>query len=75
MTLLCIQATEPGTLIPLRYGCRTLVLVGDPRQLPATVISEEAAARGYGCSLFERLERCGHEVLMLSTQYRMHPGT
>ena len=27
-------------LIPLcRYGCRSLVLVGDPRQLPATVLS------------------------------------
>jgi senataxin len=30
------QATEPSTLIPLRYGCRKLILVGDPRQLPAT---------------------------------------
>ncbi len=30
------QATEPSTLIPLRYGCTRLVLVGDPRQLPGT---------------------------------------
>jgi senataxin len=30
------QTTEPSTLIPLRYGCRNLVLVGDPRQLAAT---------------------------------------
>ena len=28
------QASEPSTLIPLRYGCSRLVLVGDPRQLP-----------------------------------------
>jgi hypothetical protein len=28
------QASEPSTLIPLRYGCKRLILVGDPRQLP-----------------------------------------
>ena len=27
------QATEPASLIPLRYGCKKLILVGDPRQL------------------------------------------
>lgn len=30
------QAQEIETLIPLQYGCRKLILVGDPRQLPAT---------------------------------------
>lgn len=67
------QSTEPSVLIPLRYGCRQLVLVGDPRQLPPTVVSERAARAGLSVSLFERLERAGHEVLMLSIQYRMHP--
>lgn len=28
------QCTEISTLIPLRFGCKRLVLVGDPRQLP-----------------------------------------
>ncbi len=68
------QTTEPSTLIPLRCGCRQLVLVGDPRQLPATVLSSYAQANGLGRSLFERLERAEHEVVMLTIQYRMHPG-
>lgn len=68
------QATEPSCLIPLRLGCRRLVLVGDPRQLPATVLSKAAAKAGLGRSLFERLERADHEVVMLTIQYRMHPG-
>jgi AAA domain len=67
------QTTEPSTLIPLRYGCRSLVLVGDPRQLPATVLSPRAERAGLGRSLFERLEGAGHEVVMLTVQYRMHP--
>eukprot|EP00667_Euglena_gracilis_P032177 EG_transcript_48721 len=36
------QATEPQALVPVVYGCRHLVLVGDPKQLPATVLSTEA---------------------------------
>ncbi len=69
------QTTEPSTLIPLKFGCRRLVLVGDPRQLPATVLSRRADRAGLGQSLFERLERANHEVVMLTIQYRMHPGT
>lgn len=68
------QTTEPSCLIPLRLGCRRLVLVGDPRQLPATVLCKAAAQAGLGRSLFERLERADHEVVMLTIQYRMHPG-
>jgi senataxin len=56
-----------------RYGCRRLVLVGDPRQLPATILSPSAEAAGLGMSLFERLERAHHEVVMLTIQYRMAP--
>ena len=67
------QTTEPSTLIPIRYGCRKLILVGDPRQLPATVLAPQAEAAGLGVSLFERLERSGHEVVMLTEQHRMHP--
>lgn len=64
------QATEPSSLIPLRYGCRKLVLVGDPRQLPATCLSKRANDAGLGRSLFERLERADHEKVMLGIQYR-----
>lgn len=67
------QSTEPSSLIPLRYGCRKLVLVGDPRQLPATCLSKAANDIGLGRSLFERLERADHEKVMLGIQYRMHP--
>ncbi|XP_052732645.1 probable helicase MAGATAMA 3 isoform X2 [Vigna angularis] len=47
--------------------------VGDPAQLPATVISDIAKNHGYGTSLFERLMEAGYPVKMLKTQYRMHP--
>ncbi|KAF8821446.1 Rna-directed Rna polymerase, partial [Cardiosporidium cionae] len=36
------QGVELSTLIPLRLGCQRLILVGDPRQLSATVISKTA---------------------------------
>jgi hypothetical protein len=68
------QATEISSLLPLRYRCKRLVLVGDPRQLPATILSRVAERHGLGRSLFERLERAEHEVVMLTEQYRMHPG-
>lgn len=136
-----MQATELSTLVPLALGCKRLILVGDPRQLPATVISQRAAryrrrfpvvvlivllggkcltascspclVRCLGASecmitmlsiclprfrsanlfcsrsvlvrclhgvrlnmevsLFERLERAGYPVHMLTVQYRMHP--
>jgi senataxin len=40
------QAVEPSTLVPLAHGCRQVFLVGDPLQLPATVLSTEAVAYG-----------------------------
>jgi len=67
------QAVEPSVLVPLAYGCRQLFLVGDPIQLPATVLSDAAKARGYDTSLFKRLQTAGHGVHVLRTQYRMHP--
>ena len=48
------QSTEPGCWIPL-LRCDRLVLAGDHCQLPPTVVSQEAAAEGFGVSLFERL--------------------
>ncbi|KAL2254379.1 UNVERIFIED_CONTAM: putative helicase MAGATAMA 3 [Sesamum indicum] len=49
------------------------VIVGDPVQLPATVISPVATKFGYGMSLFKRLQMAGYPVQMLKTQYRMNP--
>ncbi|KAJ9548004.1 hypothetical protein OSB04_020547 [Centaurea solstitialis] len=68
------QAVEPATLVPLTTsGCKQVFLVGDPVQLPATVISSVAEKLGYGMSLFERFQKAGYPVQMLKTQYRMHP--
>ena len=68
------QATEPAALIPLLRAATAALLVGDPRQLPPTVVSPGGVAAGLGVSLFERLEAAGLEPLTLDTQYRMHPG-
>ncbi|KAL6996089.1 hypothetical protein U1Q18_006226 [Sarracenia purpurea var. burkii] len=69
------QALEPATLIPLQLlkSKRTkCIMVGDPKQLPATVLSNVASKYMYQCSMFERLQRAGHPVIMLTEQYRMH---
>ncbi|XP_070534707.1 probable helicase senataxin isoform X2 [Ptychodera flava] len=71
------QCTELDSLIPLQYGSTKLILVGDPQQLPATVLSQNAQNLGFGQSLFERLykffrDHCDNPVVMLDTQYRMH---
>ena len=49
------QSVEPATLIPLTASnsCRSLVLLGDPCQLPATVKSDPDSP--LGISLMERL--------------------
>ena len=67
------QAIEPSALIPLKYNPRTVVMVGDPAQLPATIFSKTAKQAGLGTSLFQRLQASGYPVTMLETQYRMHP--
>ena len=66
------QATEPATLVPIVRGCKQLVLVGDHKQLPPTVISSRAEEMGLKISLFERLVELGVESTMLMEQYRMH---
>ncbi|HEX7479205.1 MAG TPA: AAA domain-containing protein [Polyangiales bacterium] len=67
------QAVDPVALCALLQA-RCAVLAGDPRQLPPTVIDEDAARQGLGTTFFERLaQRHGQGVLrMLDVQYRMH---
>ena len=36
--------------------------MGDPNQLPATVLSSAALEHGYNTSMFERLQAAGHPV-------------
>lgn len=68
------QAVEPSVMVPLVMGCKQVYLVGDPVQLPATVISGRALEQGYDVSLFKRLQSCGYPVNVLDVQYRMHPA-
>ena len=51
-----------------------MFLIGDPVQLPATVISKRAVSFNYDVSLFKRLQTAGYPVHVLDTQYRMHPA-
>ncbi|KAI1114696.1 SEN1 N terminal-domain-containing protein [Nemania sp. NC0429] len=68
------QCVELSALIPLKYGCSKCILVGDPKQLPPTVLSQSAARYGYDQSLFVRMQRnFPDDVHLLDTQYRMHP--
>ncbi|ORY12337.1 tRNA-splicing endonuclease-like protein [Clohesyomyces aquaticus] len=68
------QCVEMSALIPLKYGCAKCVLVGDPKQLPPTVLSKEAARFQYEQSLFVRMQgNHPKDVHLLDTQYRMHP--
>lgn len=68
------QCVELSALIPLKYGCTKCILVGDPKQLPPTVLSQSAAKFGYDQSLFVRMQRNHPDYIhMLDRQYRMHP--
>lgn len=67
------QATEPSVLNAVTRCSRHVVLIGDHRQLPPTVVCREAELGGLAVSLFERLAFCKVPVIMLNTQYRMHP--
>jgi senataxin len=68
------QSIELSALIPLKYGCSKCILVGDPKQLPPTVLSKVASKFQYEQSLFVRMQ-ANHprDVHLLDTQYRMHP--
>jgi hypothetical protein len=67
------QATEPSVLNAITRCSRHVVLIGDHRQLPPTVVCREAELGGLALSMFERLALCNVPVIMLNTQYRMHP--
>ena len=68
------QSIELSAIIPLKYGCAKCIMVGDPKQLPPTVLSREAARFQYEQSLFVRMQsNAPKDVHLLDTQYRMHP--
>jgi superfamily I DNA and/or RNA helicase len=67
------QATEPATYLAFLRADR-VVLAGDHRQLPPTILSPAAVSGGLGVSLFERLVDLHGEPVrkMLREQYRMN---
>ncbi|KAJ3220792.1 hypothetical protein HK099_004012 [Clydaea vesicula] len=68
-----IIVVECETLILLQHNIESITLVGDEKQLPATVFSNLCKQIGYSNSLFERLKEGGYPSHFLSTQYRMRP--
>lgn len=68
-------ATEPEMYIPFHLGPTRMLAVGDPKQLPAMVVSKHAMKMGLAKSLHERLMfDCQKEHIMLDVQYRMNPS-
>ena len=68
------QLVQAETAIALQMnGLRCLVLVGDDKQLPATVMSKVCRELGYEMSLFSRLLRLDYPYSLLNIQYCMHP--
>ena len=70
------QATEPALVCALAAAkAEQLVIVGDTRQLPPTVVSASAELRAsLGRSPMARLEKAGVGQRTLRVQYRMPPA-
>jgi senataxin len=69
---------EADFLLPFRFKCTKLILVGDPKQLPPCVLSDAGKNYGLSQSLYGRLFSIFDQypdgpISMLDTQYRMHP--
>lgn len=65
------QATQTSIIIPFQTGAIKLILIGDPKQLPATVLSQDIEVTHYNRSLFERCIDEGVKPYFLNVQYRM----
>lgn len=77
--LLCDEAgqcLEGDSMIPMTsyLSLRTVILIGDPNQLPPTVVSlrENEGGNFYGRSLMSRLSEC-YPLSLLEINYRCHP--
>jgi ATP-dependent RNA/DNA helicase IGHMBP2 len=67
------QCPEAEFFIATNFpGVKRVIVVGDPKQLPSTVIDPSVAAAGYGESWLGRIFKCSPDkVHLLNTQYRM----
>ncbi|OUJ19290.1 Superfamily I DNA/RNA helicase [Methanonatronarchaeum thermophilum] len=67
------QSTEPSCLIPITKTDK-VVMAGDHKQLPPTILNEKAKQKGLKKTLFERMiNNVGnHHKTLLTIQYRMN---
>lgn len=67
------QATEPSCLIPMSHANK-VIMAGDHKQLPPTILNQKAKEQGLQKTLFERmLEIYDSEIKKkLNIQYRMN---
>lgn len=84
------QMTEPSSMLAVsKFGARTVVAVGDPKQLPPVVEgmgnyptsypqgsanSKSKTQNSLHECLFTRLQNAEHVPTLLRTQYRLHPN-
>jgi len=69
------QSVEAETWIALQFQPRNIILVGDPKQLNATIIAPASAINGFQRSMMDRLMYdLKYPFILLDTQYRMHPS-
>jgi predicted DNA helicase len=68
------QSTEPECWMAI-WKARKVILVGDPHQLPPTILCNDAAKQGLQNTLFSRLLNVYGKKIekILTVQYRMHP--
>ncbi|CAF1447989.1 unnamed protein product, partial [Didymodactylos carnosus] len=78
--VMATQSLEADSLLPFRFGCAKVIMVGDPQQLPPCVLSQAGKEYNLSQSLYLRLysilndvENINSPVSMLRVQYRMHP--
>lgn len=64
------QAIEPLAWVVFPFATNW-VLAGDPFQLPPTVLSEQAARKGFDISILEQCFKQCKNIHFLDTQYRM----
>jgi senataxin len=66
------QSVEPESIIPIVFNpsCTSYVLVGDPQQLPATVLSKFSTEHNYTQSLMERMLKANFPKIMVSRSKR-----
>ena len=69
------QAIEPQVVVAMTSkNCSKVILVGDPNQLQAVLISQIASKKLLGRSLIQRLLIHDYPSTRLCLQYRMHPA-